>query len=387
MKLNKQLMQALDNLVFVSRNKGKYKEALDYMMEKVKLEKMIVNNENLKNLYQKEAKLEIEKQEAIANERAQQDKIRKQFLIACLVLALLIAVIAIRSFIIKRRSNAVLQKQNNIITELKSEVEHQKHIIEEKQKEIVDSINYAKRIQYTLLAHEDYLKKHLPQQFVLFKPKDIVSGDFYWATSIEEKKSTSFYLAVCDSTGHGVPGAFMSLLNIGFLSEAINEKEIYEPNKVLDHVRSRLINSLSKDGQKDGFDGIVTRFENDNTSGAVKFTYAAAHNAPILIRNGEVMELEADRMPVGMGERKENFKLYEYELLKGDVLYLYTDGFADQFGGPKGKKFKYKQLNELLQTNAVLPLEKQKENLLNMFENWRGNLEQVDDVCIIGIRI
>jgi len=265
------------------------------------------------------------------------------------------------------------------VRERTAEVVMQKDIIESRQKEMVDSINYARRIQYTLLANDSFIRKFLVDHFVIFNPKDIVSGDFYWATKTE----TKFYLAVCDSTGHGVPGAFMSLLNISFLNEAINEKKIIEPNKVLDYVRERLIKNISKDGGQDGMDAILLCFDLETK----EVTYAAANNAPILIRDGVIIEYEADKMPVGIGVRNDPFKLYKIDVLKNDMLLVYTDGFADQFGGPKGKKFKYKQLKENLLANNDLPLEKQKENLLSVFESWKGDLEQVDDVCVIGIRI
>jgi serine phosphatase RsbU (regulator of sigma subunit) len=264
------------------------------------------------------------------------------------------------------------QKANFVIT-------GQKHLLEEKHKEITDSINYAKRIQYSLLAHADFLKANLLEHFVYFNPKDIVSGDFYYAT----KKHDKFYLAVCDSTGHGVPGAFMSLLNIGFLSEAINEKGIEKPNEVFNFVRQRLIDNISKEGQKDGFDGILICIDQKNG----QVTYSAANNAPILILNGDLVQLEYDRMPVGMGERKEDFKLYELSYSKGDTIYLHTDGYADQFGGARGKKFMYKKLNELILSNSSKPLKDQKDVLKDSFENWKGDLEQVDDVCMIGIKL
>jgi serine phosphatase RsbU (regulator of sigma subunit) len=269
-------------------------------------------------------------------------------------------------------------------------IEEQKELISIKNKEIVDSINYAKRIQYTLLAHEDILKTNLPDHFVLFKPKDIVSGDFYWATSAEASTAKGhsrglFYLAVCDSTGHGVPGAFMSLLNCSFLNEAITEKNITQPNKVLDHVRKRLIESISQDGGKDGMDGILVCLENEGKT--MKATYAAANNNPILIRDNKVLELPADKMPIGKGEKDDPFLLHTIDLQKGDTLYLYTDGYADQFGGPKGKKFKYRTLNELLLSINARSTSEQKEILNSQFESWKGNLEQVDDVCLIGIRM
>jgi serine phosphatase RsbU (regulator of sigma subunit) len=269
------------------------------------------------------------------------------------------------------------------VKERTKEIEHQKKIIEEKQKEIVDSINYAKRIQYSLLAHKDFLEEELKEHFVFFHPKDIVSGDFYWAASTGSATNRKFYIAVCDSTGHGVPGAFMSLLNIGYLNEAIKEKGIEKPNEVLNFVRQRLIDNISKEGQKDGFDGILLCIDQQTK----KLSYAAANNAPLIVRKDGYEELDADRMPVGMGERKEDFKLYEINYEKGDVLYLYTDGYADQFGGPKGKKYKYRPLNEMLQKISVDTMDTQITALTGEFENWRGELEQVDDVLVIGIRL
>jgi serine phosphatase RsbU (regulator of sigma subunit) len=257
-------------------------------------------------------------------------------------------------------------------------------LIEEKNREIRDSINYAKRIQYTLLAHAEFLQINLNEHFVFFKPKDIVSGDFYWATSFDDdKKNEKMFLAVCDSTGHGVPGAFMSLLNISFLNEAINEKNINEPHKVFEHVRSRLISTISADGAKDGMDGILLLKEKNST----KIHYAAANNAPVVIRNGVIIELPYDKMPVGLGEVKTEFSLFEVELQKEDVLFLYTDGYADQFGGPKGKKYKYKNLNAFLSKISASSLANAEEKLNDEIEQWKGDLEQVDDLCIIGIRI
>jgi serine phosphatase RsbU (regulator of sigma subunit) len=262
---------------------------------------------------------------------------------------------------------------------LKNQIQLKSNIIEEKQKEIVDSINYAKRIQSTLLVDINLLSSSFKDFFVYFKPKDIVSGDFYWAAEHNNK----FYIAICDSTGHGVPGAFMSLLNVGFLSEAIKEKNIEEPNHILDYVRSRLINSVSRDGQKDGMDGILICLDKQTKH----ITYAAANNEPILITNNQIIKLQKDKMPIGDGEKKEPFTLHTLSANVGDMLYLYTDGYADQFGGPKGKKFKYKSLNDLLLEIHNKPLTHQSMILNQTFEKWKGNLEQVDDVLIFGLKL
>jgi serine phosphatase RsbU (regulator of sigma subunit) len=271
--------------------------------------------------------------------------------------------------------------------------------------EINKSIAYAQKIQHTLLANEQFITQTLPQHFIFYKSKDIVSGDFYWATSVQSldtvvhssgssaKTDTNsqlltpgselFYLAVCDSTGHGVPGAFMSLLNIGFLAEAVKEKNIRDTGEVFNYVRDRLVTVLGSEGQKDGFDGILLRFDRSRR----KITYSAAHNSPILIYNDTLTELSHDKMPVGVGERNERFKTYDVDWIPGATLYLFTDGYADQFGGAKGKKFKYNQLYNLLLANSHRPLREQKKIIEKTFDDWRGKLEQVDDICVMGVRL
>jgi ligand-binding sensor domain-containing protein/serine phosphatase RsbU (regulator of sigma subunit) len=315
----------------------------------------------------------------------------------------LIYIIISLSFIIMffRLRTASLRKDKEQleqkVNERTAEVVEQKELVEEKQKEILDSINYAKRIQYALLAHDKVLQRNLNNYFVLFQPKDIVSGDFYWATKARRKEkgietdavsgpSPLFYMAVCDSTGHGVPGAFMSLVNISFLNEAINEKNILQPNEILNHVRKRLIENISQDGAQDGMDGTLLCFE-QLPEGAVKCTYSAANNAPILVRNNSIIELAADKMPVGKGERNISFTLHTIDCQKGDVIYCYTDGYADQFGGPKGKKFKYRQLDELLLSIHKKTMDEQKQQLTTTIKQWKGDLDQVDDILVMGIRI
>lgn len=361
---------------------GKYKQSADAYADYIIMHDSLLETQSNRLITEMETKYQTDKKkkeiELLNKDKLISDadlKKQKQFIyfiLLMVVLLITVVVVVVKGLRQKKRDNTILTEKNEIINK-------QKHIVEEKNKEITDSINYAKRIQFALLAHSEFLQQNLPEHFVYFQPKDIVSGDFYWATKHQDK----FYLAVCDSTGHGVPGAFMSLLNIGFLSEAINEKGLEKPNEVFNYVREKLCDSISKEGQKDGFDGILICYD----QGRKKVTYAAANNGPILIRNGEIIELPKDKMPVGIGERKESFRLFEPEIQSGDTLYLYTDGYADQFGGPKGKKFKYKQLNELILSNSTQPLNKQHLILKDSFDSWKGNMEQVDDVCIIGIRL
>ena len=258
------------------------------------------------------------------------------------------------------------------------------HIIHEKNQEITDSIHSAKRIQHALLASDSLLKKHLPEYFVLYKPKDIVSGDFYWANVIDNK----FVIITADCTGHGVPGAFMSLLNISYLNEAIIEKRIDSPEKILEHIRTQIINTLNPEGavveSKDGMDAVLCIYDFKH----LWLRFACANNPLWVVRNNDLIKFKPDKMPVGMhhGEKKP-FSINTLGLRKGDIIYTFTDGYADQFGGPKGKKFKYKALKEVLISIQTKSMEEQKEILHSTFEKWKGNLEQVDDVLIIGVRV
>ncbi|MBA3663167.1 MAG: tetratricopeptide repeat protein [Bacteroidetes bacterium] len=300
--------------------------------------------------------------------------------IIALILMLVVTLISFKAY--KQK-----QKDNHLISA-------QKQLVDIKQKEIIDSINYAKKIQNALLANEGLINQHIPEHFVFFKPKDIVSGDFYWTTSVIRKQSAVssslptadcelFYLAVCDSTGHGVPGAFMSLLNISFLNESVKEKNLILPGEILNHVRQQLIDVISKEGGQDGMDAILLCINKTERT----ITYSAANNTPLLVEKGIIKELEKDKMPVGKGPRSDSFTSYSIPYNEGNVIYLCTDGFADQFGGGKGKKFKHKQLTNLLLSVSSLPLNEQRVKLEDVFQKWKGPLEQVDDVCIIGIKL
>jgi hypothetical protein len=342
--LDHELVETYVELVETYKLMENYKLSLFYFESLSKIEKKIINLEKVNEIASLEKKLvETEKQKEIEGEKEKTNievgKNKKLIITLLLISALLFL-----SIYLYVRT----QKLKNKIHEKSILIQQKATELAARQKEILDSINYAKKIQYALLANKSFIDTNLKSNFVFFKPKDIVSGDFYWATSKASAAGELFYLAVCDSTGHGVPGAFMSLLSIGFLSEAINEKQIEKPNEVFNYVRSRLVNSVTGEGQKDGFDGILLCF--NKTTGEI--TYASAYNKPILIEDGKIIELPTDKMPVGLGVREISFTNFTITHKPNSKLYLYTDGYADQFGGEKGKKFKYKQLNDFILANS-----------------------------------
>jgi serine phosphatase RsbU (regulator of sigma subunit) len=290
------------------------------------------------------------------------------------------------------RINSLQQKFATEKSEAETEIHRLKNVelkkayseIEEKNKSILDSIHYAKRIQGALLASDELLNKNIPDHFVLYKPKDIVSGDFYWAY----KGKDLFFLAVCDCTGHGVPGAFMSLLNSTYLNEAVIEKELADPAEILNEVRKQLIAALNPEGSKeetrDGMDATLIAF-NEKTK---TLSFASANNPFVLIHKGELRSFPPDKFPVGIypGYEKKPFTTHELKMQKGDCIYLLTDGYGDQFGGPAGKKFKLRKLKEYLQEIHQLPMAQQQKKLETQHETWKGQLEQVDDILVAGIR-
>jgi serine phosphatase RsbU (regulator of sigma subunit) len=292
---------------------------------------------------------------------------------------------ALASFMSIAFNNAETFEQLN---KAKENISIQKREIEHKQKEIIDSINYASRIQRAMLTSEEYISKHLyAEYFIFYQPKDIVSGDFYWAASTGSDTNNKFYIATADCTGHGVPGAFMSLLNINFLNENLLERGIKDPASILNEQRKEIIKALNPTGtenSKDGMDCVLCSFDIEGN----KLEFAASNNPVWIIRNDEVLVFKADKMPVGKGENNErSFTLQSVQLEKGDVVYTFTDGYADQFGGERGKKFMYKQLQQLLLANHKFSMKDQKEILASTINNWIGDEEQVDDMLIIGVRI
>jgi serine phosphatase RsbU (regulator of sigma subunit) len=341
----------------------------------------LLNKEKALNdaLFEKQI-IETKKKET---EVKQQRMIKNISLMGVLLLFLLVFFVY-RSLRLNKKQNKIILHQKEMVEYQKEITEGQKKLIEEKQHEIMDSLNYAKRIQFALLASEKLLNDNLPEYFVFFQPKDVVSGDFYWATNTP----AGFLYITADCTGHGVPGAFMSLLNISKLSQTINENKVIRPDLVFNAVRSEIISVLNPEGSmadsKDGMDAVLCMLDLVN----MKLSYSAANNSFYIIRGKAIIHCKADKMPVGRGhDDSVSFSYNEIIIQKGDLIYTFTDGLADQFGGARGKKFKYKQLEEILLNSCHLSMQEQKEILLTRFERWKGVLEQVDDVCVIGVRV
>jgi serine phosphatase RsbU (regulator of sigma subunit) len=286
-----------------------------------------------------------------------------------------------------KRENIRLE---GIVTERTAEVVRQKDeivskniVLEYQKKEIEDSIRYARRIQSAVIPSEKDCVNLLTDSFVVFKPLNIVSGDFYWISQAGNR----IVFTAADCTGHGVPGAFMSMLGVAFLNEIVNKDNITQPDMILNKLREMVIGALQQQGisgeARDGMDiAIITIDKQEN-----KLEYAGAYNPLIMIRNGELTETAGDKMPIGIYENMHPFRKHEIRLEKGDVFYMSSDGYEDQFGGPDGKKFKSKKLKQLLLEIHTYPMEKQKEILEKTFEDWKGDLPQVDDVVLAGLTI
>lgn len=388
------LMQAYNLLYQCFKKMNRTKEALE-MHEYYQLYSDSVDSEDSKNkVMQKEfeyaytkraiadsithakekekSKLEIASQQLELNYR----KRTQYFLYAGLIL------VALFGFLMYNRFKHT-QKQKLIIEQQKRVSEEQRLIIEEKHREITDSINYAERLQRSLMASRVLLDHKLKDYFIYFNPKEKVSGDFYWS---HELKNGNFLFACADSTGHGVPGAIMSMLNMNSLKESV-QMGLTEPGDILNKTRDIIIATLkndgSEDGGKDGMDAALLSFNFKTNS----LSFALSNNPLWLIRNGQLKEFLPDKMPVGRHDKQQtSFSQFTYSLEKGDLLVMLTDGFADQFGGEKGKKFKYKNLQQLLLNHANEKTESIQLALQEAFTNWRGELEQVDDVCVVGVR-
>jgi tetratricopeptide (TPR) repeat protein len=362
---------------------GQLQKSIDALRRHTTIKDSLMNENVLRHQRELETLYQTEKNANIIASLEKDATLSKTILISliggCLLLLLFLFVLFNRSQL-RKKTNVQLEKQNAII--------------EEKNKDITDSINYARRIQDAILPPPGLMKLRFSDAFVFYRPRDIVSGDFWWST----EKNGKFVVACADCTGHGVPGGFMSVMSAAFLSEIVNEKGITEPDMILSHLRRKVISALNKSPEnnsveetesvkdetvKDGMDIVVCTFSGDN-----EFQFACANNPLWIVSDNKMTVFSPDKYPVGVyhGDLKP-FTLQSAKIKKGDMIYLFSDGFADQFGGEHGKKFKYKPFQDLLISIAPLPGKEQHVKMDASFDEWKGKLEQVDDVLVIGIRI
>ncbi|MFL5754452.1 MAG: tetratricopeptide repeat protein [Bacteroidia bacterium] len=371
---------AYSSLAYSYEKQKNFEQAYHFHRKYMVVKDSIYNKENAGQISEMQTKYQTEKKEKeLIQSRAESEKqttLRNAF-IAGFAVMLILATLILRGYRNKRRSNIIISKQKRL-------VEQQKELVEEKSKEILDSISYAKKIQAAILPPEDYVRSLLPDSFVYYAPKDIVSGDFYWM----EPWGNKILFAAVDCTGHGVPGAFMSIVGFNLLSKAVNELGLSRPSLILNSLSKGISKTLRQTGGaseiKDGMDLALCAYDKKTNC----LEYSGAFNSLYLVRNGLLQEIKADKIPIGLINEGETKSYTNHEIYpeKGDTIYIFTDGYADQFGGQKGKKFKYKQLEELLLSVQGKSMTAQKLILEEKIILWKGNLEQVDDILVIGVR-
>lgn len=386
----REISSATEILSRVYEKLGNYKDALYLFKNYIQIRDSIHNEATQKATIQQAAKYEYEKQKAIDDAEhdkqiaIEQEAKEKQTILTYSTAGGL-GLVGIFLLIVFNRLK-VTSKQKNIIEEQKQEVENQKTVVEkahteleEKNKEITDSIQYAKRIQNAILPPSKVVKEYLQESFIYYKPKDIVAGDFYWLEQTEEK----VLFAAADCTGHGVPGAMVSVVCNNGLNRSVREYGLTDPGEILTKTREIVIQEFEKSEEevKDGMDIALCSLEGN------KLQYAGAHNPLWVIRDGELLETKANKQPIGQFDNPEPYTTHTIELQKGDSLYIFSDGYADQFGGDKGKKLKTANFKKLLLSIQNESMEKQKQLIDEAFENWKGSLEQLDDVCVIGVKV
>ncbi|MBK9283419.1 MAG: tetratricopeptide repeat protein [Sphingobacteriaceae bacterium] len=378
----------LHSMAYAYSNKGDYKTAFYKFIDYKEAEDSLNKESNIQFMHELETKYGTEKKEKeIAllsmEKKLQEEEIasknkQQKTIILIAVLGIAVALVSAFAFIQKQKTAKILSKQVN-------EINYQNEVIKEKNKDITDSIQYAKRLQEAVFPQSNMLNNFFAESFVLFQPKDIVSGDFYWFEQAGDKT----IVAVGDCTGHGVPGAFMSILGHNLLNQIVMEYDVNNPADILRLLDKQVSNALNKKGNQheynDGMDIAICAIDKKNK----KLEFAGA-NRPLIIKRGEeLIELKANKFAIG-GIQDDTCKLFTQHTLDlelNDVLYLFSDGYYDQFGGPNGKKFKYRKLLDQLKTMKSVSLVEQKITLENVLESWKGSLEQLDDICVIGVKV
>lgn len=416
--------------VYVKMND--FKNAYDYIIKHDSVNQLIFDQDKMakmnelsvqyetkeKDLLIKNSENENRAQRAEIAEKDEKDKRKNQLIIFFSVALLLVGILAIVIY----KSMVRIRKSNKLITQQKEEIQNQKEIVEEKNKEITDSISYAKRLQDAILPQEKSFKEIFPESFILYKPKDIVAGDFYWMEVVQPSVFSSqssvisspssitpvtdlstansplptVFFAVADCTGHGVPGAMVSVVCSNALNRTVKEFGFSDPGKILDKVTELVIETFEKSEEQvlDGMDIALCCLKLKSNTGTFKpqtsnleLSFSGANNPLWILRDstGEIEVIEADKQPIGRYFKAENFNAKNTTIFKGDQLFIFSDGFGDQFGGPNGKKFRLKNLRELITSLKNNTASEQMRILNEKLEEWKGKIEQNDDITLMGI--
>jgi serine phosphatase RsbU (regulator of sigma subunit) len=368
--------------------------AIELLNNKNELQELVLRKNELESIEKNKSIQLLSQQDSLKSFTIRQSKAkevialvesrRQKNIIWSIIMGLLLLTI-FSIFMVQRFK--ISQKQKKIIEKQKTEVEKQKKVVEEKNHEILDSINYAKRIQTAILPQPRVVKEFLKSSFVLYIPKDIVAGDFYWMENIDQ----TVYIAACDCTGHGVPGAMVSVVCNNALNRALNEYGKRLPSEIFDKTRELVIENFAKSDEdvQDGMDASLAALDVNNRT----LLWSGANNPLWIIRKDSntheyvLEDIKADKQPIGKGYETRPFTTHQIQLNEGDTIYLFTDGYADQFGGEKNKKMTKAKFRALLLSLTHLPMEKQRTALLEFHDQYRGNEEQVDDICVIGVRV
>lgn len=387
----KDICQLLSQIYFETKD---FEKAYQYQNIFVELKDSMQIESSTKQLQELQAQYDTEKKQKaielltknqeIQNERITRQRIVNYSIFAGLLLVMVLAFLTYKRYREKQKANKLLGQQKIEILNKNQDLQSKNNLIEHQKKEITDSIEYAKTIQHAMLPNDSEIHELFPNSFVLFSPKDIVSGDFYWFKKVND----IHFVAAADCTGHGVPGAFMSMIGNDKLNFAIQEKKLVKPSEILSElnkgVKAALKQNDTDSKSRDGMDIVLCAFDFKDK----KLQYAGANRVLYKISKGELTEYSPTKSAIG-GFTSENFefKNNDIEYVSGDVFYLFTDGYADQFGGETAKKLMTKNFKKLLLTVAGKPLIEQKQEIKRTFETWKGDYEQIDDVLVIGVKV
>ncbi|MCX7862053.1 MAG: tetratricopeptide repeat protein [Bacteroidales bacterium] len=390
---NKILSEIYDNL-------GNYKDAYFHYTWYIRFRDSIYKIENTRYINQLQEQYQAEKREQqiqLANSKLKENELKIKQQTTYLYGAIIVIILTISLVVVVLRSNRQRKRANELLAAQNEEITKQKNIIEEKNKDILSSITYAQRIQKAILPSKALLDNYLSDSFVLYKPKDIVSGDFYWFKALDKM----ILFAVVDCTGHGVPGAFMSIVGYNGLNQVVNDFTKNNPGLILDLLNDTVKNALhtAEKEIRDGMDIALCSYDKENKilrfAGANNPLYLVRKKSMGLLENNDnyieyndliLYEIKATPQPIGEFVKQMDFVMHEITLKEHDTIYIFSDGYADQFGGQQGKKLKYKAFKQILLNNYTKPLSEQEKELDLFFEQWKNGYEQIDDVCVMGVR-